>query len=72
MGFVPERIKKPPIGIMPRWLWEELCRENQLEPRASNAFRQSELIAASIRYRAAGMTPKQEWLEEWEVNFRPV
>lgn len=40
----------PPIGVMPRWLWDEK--------------RAADLYAAVARYRAAAMRPLPEWLGE--------
>jgi malonyl CoA-acyl carrier protein transacylase len=44
-----ERLK-PPIGIMPRYVWDEK--------------RAMELLAAIRRYVDAGLMPKKEWVHE--------
>ena len=49
-----EPIEKPPIGIIPEWLWEEQ--------------RLSEIHNAVTRYREAGKEIPQQW--EDEINYR--
>lgn len=58
---------KPPLGVMPRLLWDERWNWWFSDPRAANAYRLADLAAASLRYRAAGKVPPNEWLEEWTV-----
>lgn len=48
--------KKPPIGISPRYIWE-----NRVKIERANA-----LILAIRRYEDANLEPAKEWLEELE------
>ena len=43
--------KKPPMGIMPRWLWDEK--------------RQEELTAAMCRFFEVGRPVPAEWVDEY-------
>lgn len=45
------KYEKPPIGIMPKWLWEEQ--------------RLHDLHSAIQRYLDVGMTVNPEWIEEY-------
>lgn len=51
LSKLPE-IKKPPIGLMPRFVWEERRLVN--------------IVAAMVRYENAGLEIKSEWIEEYE------
>lgn len=44
-------IKKPPIGLIPKWLWKEQ--------------RAKDISAAILRYLEAGIPITSEWMEEW-------
>lgn len=46
-----ERVTKPPLGVMPRNLW--------------NRKRQEELAAAMQRYLEAGKSIPREWIDEY-------
>ena len=53
--------KKPPIGIMPLWLW----KEKHPNPTISQLLQRYEDVKAAIeRYRQAGEPPLQKWLDE--------
>jgi hypothetical protein len=54
---------KPPIGVPPRWVWDEWW-DAIGRPPAALADRRVAVAAAVGRYRAAGLTPKWEWLDE--------
>lgn len=56
-------MKKPPIGIIPKWLWLELL-EGDVPSEVEVENRKTALIAAIGRYRDRSMTPLQEWIEE--------
>ena len=44
----------PPIGVMPGWIWQDKVRNERI----------NELLAAMLRYCAAGLPIKEDWLIE--------
>lgn len=56
-------LQKPPIGIMPRWLWLEFLEgENPSEVEIQN--RKREIQLAILRYLNSPFKPLQEWYIE--------
>jgi len=56
-------VKKPPIGIIPKWFWLEMLEGN--EPSEIEIInRKKELNAAILRYKKSTFTPLDEWLVE--------
>jgi hypothetical protein len=57
-----ETLEKPPIGVMPLWLWREL----HPNPTPAQIFtREMEVMFAIDRYVAAGFEPLAKW---WSVE----
>lgn len=54
-------VVKPPIGIMPEWLWKE---QNPSPAAADYLARAFALNAAILRYLEVGMLPRTEWIDE--------
>lgn len=52
---------KPPLGVMPLYLWRE---KNPRPSRHVRAERRRAVEAAIRRYRAASMQPLREWIAE--------
>lgn len=50
--LVKKKIVKPPLGLRPRWVVDEL--------------RMNEISEAITRYMNAGRDIPDEWLEEWQ------
>ena len=46
------RIKKPPIGAIPKWLWKEM--------------RKSNILKAINKYYEKGLDIPKEWIEEFQ------
>ncbi len=60
------QLGKPPIGITPYYLWLEHVDH---EPDFSQLYhRYQEVSAACVRYREAGLAPREEWLKELGVQ----
>jgi hypothetical protein len=56
-------LKKPPIGIMPKWLWFEFLEGN--EPSETEIInRKKELESAILRYKKSIFKPLDEWFIE--------
>lgn len=54
---------KPPLGVMPKWLWLEMLEclpPSEIELKE----RRVEVSGAVSRYRAAGFSVNPEWLLE--------
>jgi hypothetical protein len=54
-------LKKPPLGVMPEWLWIE---QNPTPGAEALHARVDALAAATGRYRDADMPVPAEWLDE--------
>jgi hypothetical protein len=56
-------VVKPPIGVMPKYVWDEQVNDS----------RKAQLLSAIERYRAAGKPVKDEWVKELAVleNQKP-
>lgn len=50
---LPKHCEKPPLGIVPRYIWEEKRRD--------------ELVKAMNRYTAAGCRVPPEWIAEYNA-----
>lgn len=57
-------LKMPPIGVMPQTIWKK--KAHLFGPRPGE-YRLQALTDATFRYRAAGLEPDPEWLQEWAV-----
>jgi lipid A disaccharide synthetase len=51
---------KPPLGLIPKWLWEE----GQVINAATVGSRVSDILAAMERFEKAGKQIPQEWQDE--------
>ena len=56
---------KPPIGIMPRWLWLEYL-EGEMPSDIEIKNRKIELKNAIMRYKEKGFNPLLEWIMEYK------
>jgi hypothetical protein len=63
MMACPRYSTAPPLGIMPRWLWDEHCPNPSPLQRWN---RLCELGYAHGRYVQAGLPVPNEWLDELE------
>lgn len=54
--------KKPPLGLMPKYLWDELCSNNPY--KTSIADRKIALKNAIKRYNKSKIDIPNEWLTE--------
>lgn len=52
---------KPPIGVMPQFLWDEQHPDPSHDDYMERAF---DLEAAIVRYLEADMLPRIEWVKE--------
>lgn len=50
------KVTKPPIGVMPRVLWEIVC----------DNYRKDSLFEAMCRYAQVGEPIPDEWMEEYK------
>jgi hypothetical protein len=60
----PRQPVPPPLGVMPRWLWEEL---NPDPPAFQRWARRWEVVAAVTRRIGTEFPIPVEWLEECEA-----
>lgn len=57
-------MKKPPVGVMPLFIWRDIHREPSIE----DLYRRYRAVDnAVVRYRKAGLAPNLGWLLELGV-----
>ncbi len=53
----------PPLGLMPKDIWEELNTKAYEDARRQRSV---DIVSALARYLDAGMAPRREWIKELE------